>query len=112
MLPRDGPCPRVKKPYTYLMMWFALYCTVIIQPKEELEGVCFAHLSRFEGSQWLRIYVAGCENWYVIMTHKASTDASPPFPVLDMVKNSTMWETEDLHLDRAYLSGWSVSYPT
>jgi len=41
------------------MVWFALHCPVIIQSGEEPpEGVRFAHLHRFEGSQWLRTYIA------------------------------------------------------
>jgi len=47
-------------PYTYLMAWFMLHCPAILQPGEELpKGVLFAHLHRFEGSQWLRTYIAG-----------------------------------------------------
>jgi len=58
--PRDGPNPRVEMPYIYLMTWFALHYPVIIQPGEEPpEGVRIAHLRRFEGSLWERIYVAG-----------------------------------------------------
>jgi len=48
VLPRDGPCPRVEMPYTYLMVRFALHYPAIIQPREELpEGVRFAHLRSF-----------------------------------------------------------------
>ena len=58
ILPRDGPNLRVEMPYTYLMAWFALHCPAIIQPEEEPpKGVHFAHLRRFEGSQWLRVYI-------------------------------------------------------
>ena len=32
VLPHDGPFPRVKMPYTYLMTWFTLYYPAIIQP--------------------------------------------------------------------------------
>ena len=46
-------------PYTYLMAWFALQYPAIIQAGEEPpEGVRVAHLRRFEGSSWSRIYVA------------------------------------------------------
>ena len=41
------------------MVWFALHCPAIIQAGEEPpEGVRVAHLRRFEGSSWSRIYVA------------------------------------------------------
>ena len=57
--PRDGPCPRVELPYTYLMAWFALHCPAILQLGEEPpEGVRFAHLRRFENSQCEQKYVA------------------------------------------------------
>jgi len=60
ILPHDGPNPRMEMPYIYLMAWFVLHCFAIIQPGEEPpEGVHFAHLCRFEGSQWLRTYIAG-----------------------------------------------------
>ena len=60
VLPPDGPCPRVEIPYTYLMVWFALHCPAIIHPGEEPpEGERFAHLRRFEKSQWLRSYIVG-----------------------------------------------------
>ena len=59
VLPRDGLNPRIGLPYTYLMAWFALYCSAIIQPEEEPpEGVRTVHLHRFEGSSWSWIYVA------------------------------------------------------
>jgi len=59
VLPRDGPWPRVEMPYTYLMVWFALYCPAIIQPGEEPpKGVRFAHLCHFKKSQWLQTYIA------------------------------------------------------
>jgi len=42
------------------MAWFALHCPAIIQTeKEPPEGVQIAHLCRFEGSSWERIYVDG-----------------------------------------------------
>ena len=41
------------------MAWFALHYPAIIQAGEEpSEGVRMAHLRRFEGSSWSRIYVA------------------------------------------------------
>jgi len=59
ILPRDGPNPRVGLSYTYLMALFALHCPAIIQAGEEPpEGVRMALLRRFEGSSWLRTYVA------------------------------------------------------
>ena len=59
VLPHDRPNPRVEMPNTYLMAWFALHCPTIIQHwKEPPEGVWIAHLRRFEGSSWKRIYVA------------------------------------------------------
>ena len=62
VLPRDGPCPRVEMPFTYLMSWFTLHCPAIIHLGEESpEGVCFGHLLRFEKSQWLRTYIAGAQ---------------------------------------------------
>ena len=39
-----------------------LHCPSIIQPREKpSEGVRFAHLRRFEGSQWLRTYIVGVQ---------------------------------------------------
>ena len=35
VVPRDGSCPRLEMPYTYLMAWFAFHCPAIIQPGEE-----------------------------------------------------------------------------
>ena len=59
ILPRDGLNPRIGFSYTYLMAWFVLHCSAIIQAgKEPPEGVRMAHLRRFEGSSWPRIYVA------------------------------------------------------
>jgi len=41
------------------MAWFALHCPAIIQAGEKSpEGVRMALLRRFEGSSWLRTYVA------------------------------------------------------
>ena len=49
-------------PYTYLMAWFTLHYPTIIQLGEEPpDGVRFAHLHLFEGSQWLRTYIAGVQ---------------------------------------------------
>jgi len=49
VLPRDGPCPRVEMPYTYLMACFTLHYPTIIQPGEESpEDLHFTHLCRFE----------------------------------------------------------------
>ena len=60
--PYDGPSPRVELPYAYLMAWFTLYCLVLIQPGEEpLEGICDAHLCRFENSHWEGTYLAGIQ---------------------------------------------------
>ena len=59
ILPRDGLNPRIGLPYNYLMAWFSLHCPAIIQAGEEPpEGVRVAHLCRFEGSSWSRIYEA------------------------------------------------------
>jgi len=68
ILPHDGLNPRIGLPYTYLMSWFTLHCPTIIQAGEEPpEGVRVAHLRRFEGSSWSRIYVAAVRKllcWY------------------------------------------------
>ena len=53
IFPRDGPCPRVELPYTYLMAWFALYFPAIIKLGEEpAEDAHFAYLYHLENSQW------------------------------------------------------------
>ena len=42
------------------MAWFAMHCPTIIQLGEESsETVRFAHLHRFEKSQWERTYITG-----------------------------------------------------
>jgi len=47
-------------PYAYLMVWLTLHCPVLIQPGEEPpEGEFYAHLPRFESSQWVGKYLAG-----------------------------------------------------
>ena len=62
VLPHDGPCLRMKMPYTYLMAWFTLHCLAIIQPEgDPSESVRFAYLRRFEGSQWMRTYTTGVQ---------------------------------------------------
>ena len=59
ILPPDGPNPRIRLSYTYLMAWFTLHCPAISQAREEPpEGVRVAHLHRFKGSSWSRINVA------------------------------------------------------
>ena len=59
VLPLNGSCLRVELSYTYLITLFALHCPSIIQPGEKPpEGIRFAHLRRFENSQWERKYVS------------------------------------------------------
>ena len=54
--------------------------------------------------------LAGVRNLvHHFLTRTTSEDDSPLFSVLNMVKNFKMWETKDLYLDRACLSGWLVS---
>ena len=49
VLSRDGPNPRIGLPHTYLMAWFALYFSAIIQLGEEPpEGIQVVHLRQFE----------------------------------------------------------------
>jgi len=46
-------------PYAYLMAGIALHCPVLIQHGEEApEGECYAHIHRFENSQWVGKYLA------------------------------------------------------
>ena len=60
VLPRGEPSPRVELPYAYLLAWFTLHCPVLIQPgKEHPEGECYAHLHRFQNSQWVGQYLTG-----------------------------------------------------
>ena len=60
ILPRNGPCPRVELPYTYLMAWFALYFPMTIKPGEELsEDAHFVHLHHLQNFRWEKNYMAG-----------------------------------------------------
>jgi len=68
------------------MSWFTLHCPTIIQAGEEPpEGVRVAHLRRFEGSSWSRIYVAAVHKllcrydvyslfWYFLYIRDAGYD--------------------------------------
>jgi len=60
---RDSTSPQVELPYAYLMVWFVLYCPILIQlGKEPPEGKCYAHLFHFENSQWMGQYLAGVQS--------------------------------------------------
>jgi len=110
VFPCDRPCPRVEMQYTHLMALFALHCPAIIKPGEDpSEGVHFAHLRRFKGSQWLQTYIAEVRKLLCHYNEYILYRCFPSILVLDTVKNSVIWGTEDLRLGRAYLSDLSVS---